>query len=261
MHRTRVITALILIPLILALILFGTRELLWGTLILAMVLGAHEYGTLILKEKAFREGFIFITLIVGTAAYLGLPAGPVVYGTFILVVILALALYRPGQEYLFELLALLGGLVYIPFNFVHMGLVTELPSGRKWLIFLMAVVFTEDTLAYYTGRSLGKRPLAPRISPKKTVEGALGGLLGSTVVAVILGKFFFEASLPLFAGLGFLLGFIGQCGDLFESIIKRAVGVKDSGRLLPGHGGILDRLDALIIAAPALYYCLKAIFY
>ncbi len=260
MHRKRVITALVLIPLLLLLILHGGRGTLWAVLLGALALATHEYGAMVLRNRLFEGTLMVLSLGLGTVVYLGITPWPFIYGSLLIVASLALVSYQPGLEHLFRVCAFLAGLLYLPFTFVHLGLIADLPQGRFWLLFLMGVIFAGDTLAYYSGRALGRHALARRISPKKTVEGAIGGLVGSGAAAMVLGRLFFPSwTLFSLAELGIFLGFIGQIGDLFESVIKRAVGVKDSGRLLPGHGGLLDRVDALLLATPALYYWLKAI--
>ena len=116
----------------------------------------------------------------------------------------------------------------------------------------MAAVWAADTLAYFTGRAIGKRPLFPRISPKKTWAGSVGGVVGALVLVAAMKT----ALLPLVltwadvAVIGLICGAVGQLGDLAESMLKRSVGVKDSGNYLPGHGGMLDRIDAMLIAIP-----------
>jgi phosphatidate cytidylyltransferase len=122
---------------------------------------------------------------------------------------------------------------------------------RRWILVLLAGVWSFDTGAYLVGRAIGRRPFLPWISPKKTLEGVLGGLAVATlVVAIVLG---ISGSSPLEAlVLGPLLGIVAQSGDLAESLLKRAAGAKDSGTLLPGHGGILDRVDSILFAAPVL---------
>ena len=122
---------------------------------------------------------------------------------------------------------------------------------RRWVLVLLAGVWSFDTGAYLVGRAIGRRPFLPWISPKKTLEGVLGGLVVATVVvAVVLA---ISGSSPLEAlVLGPLLGIVAQSGDLAESLLKRAAGAKDSGTLLPGHGGILDRVDSILFAAPVL---------
>jgi phosphatidate cytidylyltransferase len=132
-----------------------------------------------------------------------------------------------------------------------------IPEGSSWLLLLTAVTAGSDTGAYYTGRAFGKRKLCPSISPGKTVNGAIGGILAAVLAVVILGCFLLpevsSVKLALTAG---LLAVVGIAGDLAESIIKRGTGNKDSGTLLGGHGGLLDRIDSLLLAAPFLYLLL-----
>ena len=124
-------------------------------------------------------------------------------------------------------------------------------AGREGVLTLVATVAASDTFQYYSGRTFGRRPLAPTISPKKTIEGAVGGLVLAPLVLVAIAHWWLPRVPPLAAwvvGLGIVLA--GIAGDLFESALKRAAGVKDSGTLIPGHGGMLDRIDALLFAAP-----------
>ena len=132
---------------------------------------------------------------------------------------------------------------------------TTVHLGSKLLTMFFATVMMTDTAAYYVGRAAGRHKLAPRISPGKTVEGAIGGLFGAMIAAVVCRWTFFPG-LPLSHALllGSAIGVIAQIGDLAESMLKRCAGVKDSGRLLPGHGGMLDRIDSILFCAPLLYY-------
>ena len=132
--------------------------------------------------------------------------------------------------------------------------IRSLMVGREAVLLLYGAVFACDTMAYITGRSLGRHPLWPRISPKKTWEGAIGGWVGA-IAACLLGRLWFAdfLTLPLAVGLGTLIGIVGQSGDLVESLLKREVGAKDSSQILPGHGGLLDRFDNLHLVAPAAY--------
>ena len=132
-------------------------------------------------------------------------------------------------------------------------------GGARLTLMLIGTVVVSDSAQYYTGRAFGRTPLAPAISPKKTREGALGGLLVGTLFVVLVGHQFLAASTPALIGLGVGLVVAGICGDLFESRLKRASGVKDSSGLIPGHGGVLDRIDALLFAAPVFYFFLDAI--
>ncbi len=126
-------------------------------------------------------------------------------------------------------------------------------AGLLAILFLFAVVWATDIFAYFVGRSLGGPKLAPSISPGKTQSGALGGTLGGVVAGVALAAFAGLGNLPLLALVAFLLSVVSQVGDLFESWVKRRHGVKDSGNVIPGHGGVMDRVDGLVAAAFALY--------
>jgi phosphatidate cytidylyltransferase len=145
--------------------------------------------------------------------------------------------------------------VYIPTLLMHLVMLRQLAYGLQWLFVIMLIVMTNDSAAYYTGSAFGKHRLYPLVSPKKSIEGALGGLVGS-IGGTMLAKFTFFPQLTLLDALltAVFIGTLGQTGDLFESLLKRSFGVKDSGRIIPGHGGVLDRLDSIIFAAPATYY-------
>ena len=119
-----------------------------------------------------------------------------------------------------------------------------------WILYTLYLIWTYDTMAYVAGRLAGKHPLWPRISPKKTWEGSIGGALFAVALAVVLGRFNSLLPIPAWIGLALVVVFFGTIGDLFESWLKRRSGRKDSGTLLPGHGGILDRFDSLLMATP-----------
>ncbi len=149
------------------------------------------------------------------------------------------------------------GLMYIALPLAYLAPLREMDGGQWWILFLLVVIWSSDTLAFLTGKLLGRHRLAPEISPKKTIEGAIGGLSGAFIAA-----FFFN----MFAGMGMglkgvfvlsiAIGFIAMIGDLAESLLKRSAGVKDSGSIIPGHGGILDRIDSILFPIPLLYYFL-----
>ena len=145
--------------------------------------------------------------------------------------------------------------LYIPFMLMHLMLLRQTPFGIQWLFVMMLIVMTNDSAAYYTGCAFGKHRLYPLVSPKKSIEGALGGLVGS-LVGTMLAKFTFFPQLTFVDAVvtALVVGVVGQAGDLFESLLKRSFGVKDSGTIIPGHGGILDRLDSILFAAPVTYY-------
>jgi len=129
-------------------------------------------------------------------------------------------------------------------------------SGWQATLLLLGTVVVSDSAQYYTGRAFGRRPLAPAISPKKTIEGAIGGVAFGTLFMTVAGSYVFPFSAPARAALGAVIVTLGILGDLFESRLKRAAGMKDSSQLIPGHGGVLDRIDALLFAIPAFYYML-----
>ena len=154
-----------------------------------------------------------------------------------------------------NILIILFGVLYIGFPLSTVASTRSLPAGEFLVLFLAVVTWTSDTGAYYAGTLWGKHPLLPSVSPKKTVEGVLGGL-ALAVGAALLAQWWFASQLSLSDALilGVLLTGTGLLGDLFESVIKRRMGVKDSGGILPGHGGMLDRLDSLLFTAPTFYY-------
>ena len=130
--------------------------------------------------------------------------------------------------------------------------------GQRWLIVLLGVTFATDTGAYAVGRLIGRHPLAPRISPAKTREGAIGGFLAGAGAAVVLPiALGLDTGAVLIAAIAVTLPIAAQAGDLLESALKRRIGVKDSSGLLPGHGGLLDRMDSQLLAAPLLYWTLQ----
>jgi phosphatidate cytidylyltransferase len=176
----------------------------------------------------------------------------------LLCVVLAVFHALPGPEEVGEkartaaMLAL--GAVYVGGLLAMYPRTLFLPRGEHWVLLGILAVSAGDTLAYFTGRALGRTKLAPALSPNKTVEGAAGGLLGSVACSVLYAHGFLPG-IPAWyaAAAGGAIGLFGQGGDLFESLLKRAAGVKDSGTLFPGHGGIFDRADGILAAGPVLY--------
>jgi phosphatidate cytidylyltransferase len=147
------------------------------------------------------------------------------------------------------------GVVYIPVSLALLVFIREIDQGTLWIIWLLIVAFANDTGAFYTGTYLGKHKLAPKISPNKTIEGSLGGIATSMVAGFAFCLVFFsDLSLAMLAiPCALVMAIAGQIGDLFESAMKRVNHVKDSGSILPGHGGMLDRIDGLLLAIPVLY--------
>jgi phosphatidate cytidylyltransferase len=146
---------------------------------------------------------------------------------------------------------------------VPLGLLsaTRWTLGREAALLLILTVVVSDTFQYYSGRLLGRRLLAPAVSPKKTIEGALGGFAGAALIVAIAGHWWLpQMGLPVRIVLGLAVGAVGIVGDLFESLLKRSVGVKDASGVIPGHGGVLDRIDALLFAAPVYYVFVRYSF-
>ncbi len=130
--------------------------------------------------------------------------------------------------------------------------------GPEWVVFLCTVIWGADAMAYYTGKAVGKRKLFKSVSPNKTIEGLYGSITGALLISILIKIVFnIEISLPKIIFVGILVGLIGVIGDLVESMFKRDAGVKDSSNLIPGHGGILDKIDGMLFTAPVLYYFLK----
>jgi phosphatidate cytidylyltransferase len=281
MTLTRVLTALVLMPVIIALVLFAPT---WGVALataVVTVLALWEYFALgeAIGHRAYRLwtclaalAFIYVQ---NEIVHFG-NVLPRLYGVdpykagfgadraleFVLLLFVfgiacrSLFTRRPLVETLpaagISSSAFL--LVAFPLSFaVRLHGVSE--QGPRLLLFALVITWAADTFAYFAGRAFGKHPLAPHISPKKTWEGSIAGLAGSLVVAYVF-QFWLTIPLAHLLAMAFLGNIAGQMGDLLESACKRSAGVKDSGGLLPGHGGILDRIDALILCIPVIWYYL-----
>ncbi len=163
--------------------------------------------------------------------------------------------HRQMRHWLPKWMGYVFGVLYIALLFGHFILLRQLPQGIAMVFFVLIVTWLSDTGGFVFGLAFGRHPLAPVLSPKKTIEGFFGGILFSLVGAVLCHLWFFSVmSLTQSAVLGILLAVCATIGDLTESGIKRSAQVKDSGTLIPGHGGVLDRIDSLLLSAPAFYY-------
>ena len=260
-HLHRWLTAAVALPLLTVMIGLGPGWLLLVVILLVTAGGMLELLTLVLagagtwlKAIALSMGLMFplatywkgiFSLTLATVAML------------FIVLLVHLFLYAKHKAALPSLGAIIFSQLYIPFLLSHLFLIFRLPFGRRWIFFILFVIFAADTGAYYAGHRWGKHKLWPSVSPGKTVEGALGGLFASLVIALIAGKLLLYSGgfgLGFTLVLAFALAWVGQMGDLMESMLKRLSQVKDASSLLPGHGGLLDRLDSLIFAFPLTYY-------
>lgn len=258
-HLKRLLTAAVAIPLVTLLILEGGRA--WFALLVGLAAGVSllEYYALVLPEEAALAkgvGLILGLAVIGSfyTQDISIASGMLALA-FLGSAVTGLARFRPGASMADMLSKHLLGFVYVPFLLGHLILLRNSHSGIIWTSFVLAVVFAGDTAAYYVGKAIGRHRLCPSVSPGKTVEGAAGGLAANLLIGALFKQHWLpELSWGFCVALIVVLGVVAQIGDLVESMLKRSVGLKDSGWLLPGHGGMLDRIDGLLFAAPALYY-------
>lgn len=274
MLKKRVITTLVGIPLLVTIIWFGEP---WFTILVALwgLLAALEFYRMVAASKVSPLtyfGLIWTLLFILSPHFDYATLTPFLLTSAVILSLIWLLLRRQKEGAFIGWVWTIGGILYIGWllsYFValrggyHPLSITE-TTGRNWVFLALFTTFASDTAAFFVGRALGKHHLAPRISPGKTWEGAIAGVFG----AIILSLFFtlpklFSVSNPLYLQdfsywqaipLGLLVSVFGQLGDLVESLLKRNMGVKDSGTLIPGHGGILDRIDSVVFAGVVVYY-------
>jgi phosphatidate cytidylyltransferase len=192
------------------------------------------------------------------AAKVGFEDVPWVLMLVTIVPVAALAFVRDPREGVTNWLWAAGPALYVGWLSAHFVLLRGVPDGRDWVLMALLAVWITDTGAYFVGRPLGRHKMAPHISPGKTWEGAIGAQVAGFAAIVGLTKAFgLDLDLVHVVALGLLVPLVAQVGDLAESCLKRGLGIKDSSGLVPGHGGILDRLDSLLFAAPAVYWYLR----
>jgi len=258
-HLKRWISGVIAVPILFAVIFYGS-EVLFTAFITVIILGAViEYNRMAFNEGSTwekREGLI-IAILIPLAAFSGDFRIVLAVITFSVLSVFIIFLLRINDNS-FDIVPvskLVLGLMYIPFMLSHFILLRISQDGAIWIFLVLVLAFSGDITAFYVGKTIGKKKLIPLISPGKTVEGTIGLLIGSILGCVLFRGFFYQ-TISIFHAitLGLLGGILGQLGDLCESAIKRTSGMKDSGSLILGHGGLLDRLDCLIFIAPFVYY-------
>jgi phosphatidate cytidylyltransferase len=257
----RFLSALVLIPSVLYIVWLGNLPL-FLLVALLIIIGCKELANILNKQDLQPSLALGVTtsLLALTTAYYNdsFNAGLI----FVIIVIsnLVLMVFRFPEFNLRNTAGTIFMAVYIGWLFTHLFLLRGLENGWHYIVLMFITTWATDTFAYFTGRNLGRNKLAPQVSPNKTIEGALGGIIGSIVGALfvyLLGES--QVAFYHYVSIGILVGIFGQVGDLAESALKRLAGVKDSGHIIPGHGGVLDRLDSTLFTAPLIYYYLKLI--
>lgn len=258
-HIKRWISGVIAVPILFAIIYYGS-EITFAAFITVIIIGAViEYNAMVFTRGVTWEKCqgLAAALLIPVAVFSGDVRIILAVVTFSILGIFILFLLTINNHS-FDIIAvskIVLGIMYIPFMLSHFILLRLSEDGILWIFFILVLAFSGDIMAFYIGRSMGKRKLLPLVSPGKTVEGTIGLLVGS-VIGCLLFRYLLYLKLPIIhaATIGLLGGILGQLGDLCESTIKRASGIKDSGSFLIGHGGLLDRLDCLIFIAPFVYY-------
>ena len=254
----RIYTVLVLAPLLYAVIRYLPPLAFSGFVVLAGALALFEFYRLCFSDRS-HSWLMGIGLTGFAALILGTHRPdiivPTLLATLVGIISVPLLSRSPLEQSLRDGAMTLFGVLYLGLTLGPLSMTRLLPLGEWLIFFLLLVTWASDTGAYVVGTLYGRHRLAPTISPKKTVEGLVGGLIGAIMVAYAARWWF----LPELSGLdclvlATLLTITGLWGDLTESAMKRSVGIKDSGGILPGHGGMLDRLDSLLFSAPAFYY-------
>ncbi|MEW6386021.1 MAG: phosphatidate cytidylyltransferase [Thermodesulfobacteriota bacterium] len=266
LHWQRWLTAIIAVPILLLVLLLGGRILFVLMIVLISGLGQWEFIGMFKPESDWVRKLYPITLgtililsfwTIPKQAYPINPIGPVMVLVFCLFGLLLFYLLSYGhiEKVAWSLAVNALGLLYLPLLLGHLVWLRFMAQGEWWVLWLLAVIFAGDTTAFYSGKAWGEKKLYPQVSPGKTWVGTAGGLAACLVVGILLGRQLFPQSRTVsLAWLSLLVGLLGLVGDLFESMLKRQARVKDAGSLLPGHGGMLDRLDSLLFAVPVVVY-------
>lgn len=255
----RWLTGLILAPILVLIIVFGSKEIFAALVVLFILGGVWEYNHMVFGKGFLREKIesLFFAIIIPLLVLTG--DNQYMLATLAFSILLVFILFVLSvKESTFDFIAVakvIFGIMYIPFLMSYFIAVRLMDNGIVWIVFVLVLAFIGDIAALYVGKYFGKHKLVPLVSPGKTVEGLIGLVVGSTAACLIYSYYFLpEIPLGHVAVMAFVGGIIGQLGDICESAIKRSYGLKDASAILPGHGGILDRLDCLIFIAPFVYY-------
>jgi phosphatidate cytidylyltransferase len=275
--KTRIISAVVAIVLLAAVAYLGSMAI--GIAVFALsVAGMYEFykalskggfnpvypagylACLPLLYLAFAGSMPGLSGVIGASTALNVVAA----GAFLLLVFLfCLLIFSDGKYTAADVSVTFLGIIYVAFLFSFVTLTRNMGNGYLyiWLIFIGA--WATDTFAYFTGVSIGKTKILPKVSPKKSLEGSIGGVVGCILAMLLFGIFFnriLNVPLAHFAILGGICGIVSQIGDWAASAVKRSVNIKDYGNIMPGHGGVLDRLDSILFVAPAVYFYISLLF-
>lgn len=258
MGGKRVVTAIVLIPLVYSIVKYLNPTLFLLVVSAIVLIGQYEFYKFHFRDfnrftiLGLFSGFILL-LTFGSRASLETreaALGVVIFITFSGFLFLKKSL----DDALTGVSVVVFGVLYISWTLGHFISLRLLTNGQNLIFFVLIVTWGVDAGAYYTGRLLGKHKLSPHISPGKTIEGAIGGVITCIGAAFLARWLFLDLRINSTIIIGLVLGIISQFGDLSESLLKRSAGFKDSGSIIPGHGGMLDRVDSLIFTVPAFYY-------
>jgi phosphatidate cytidylyltransferase len=260
-EKKKLRTGVFAAPPIVFLIVIGPGAVTFLMVLVATFLGLREFYNLAVPKTDGVERFA--GMVLGLCFSLIIPMeGMAAAGPFLALVLLSLSILFMGtSKDLSSAIPRLGitvlGILYVGFLLSHVSLIRLMPEGKEWVLLLIATVWAGDISAFLSGSFFGRHKLYPKISPNKTFEGLAGAIAGSIIAAVAFAQLFIPrlgTGSCILMGLG--LGIFGQLGDFTESMLKRSAHVKDSGSLIPGHGGMLDRLDSFLFTAPFLHYAL-----
>jgi phosphatidate cytidylyltransferase len=260
MHLKRLIVAIILLPVLYLYIVFLPPGYFFFLIIIISTAALSEFYSMYRVYGILRYAGLFSGISVLGISYISRAhLLDVIVAAIMAAMVIRLLFGRDPVSSLSDIAPVVVGLLYIP---ALLSFQVEIRKfGAEWIIFLYGTVWASDSLAYYLGKGIGKRKLYVEVSPNKTVAGAAGSLIGGTAGALILKAVIVpQLAAASAAVIGIMVGIISIMGDLVESMFKRDAGVKDSGGLIPGHGGILDKVDGALYAGPLLYWILKFIY-
>jgi phosphatidate cytidylyltransferase len=257
MHLKRLIVAAVLLPVIYLYIMYLPSRYFTILLIFISLLAMSEFCSMYLVKGILRYTCLFFCICILSVSFISKDRLPdVIILSILAVMIIRLLVKKSPASALSDISPPVLGLLYIPGFFTFQTQIREM--GPEWIIFLYATVWSSDSIAYYLGKGIGKRKLYKEVSPNKTMAGATGSLIGGVISAILLKA----TVVPLLTAssallIGILIGIVSVIGDLVESMFKRDAGFKDSSNIIPGHGGILDKIDGILFTGPVLYWILK----